>query len=66
MKLAHQGVPFEIHAKVSLQDAYPDKPCLFDLTLFEVRSEKGTKSTSADGARKGVEKVTEFSDGSPV
>lgn len=40
-----------MHATISLQDAYPEKPCLFDLALFNV------------GMNKGDAKISEFTDG---
>ena len=33
IQLAHQGASFDLVAKVTLADAYPDKACLFDLSL---------------------------------
>ena len=60
IQLAHQGASFDLVAKVTLADAYPDKACLFDLSLVSVRGGRDQSS------KKGGEKVTEFANGDSV
>ena len=47
--LAHQGTPFDLNATVTLPDAYPDKACLFDLSLTTVRTGRGSGSDTKKG-----------------